>query len=121
MEDYRYKGMTAEEWENLANPAPATDEQLKDLGFLEQEQTNQSSNKLYETADKLGIEHPDEQKQYEQLSVGESIKDGLVSLGVEASHIFAPKSKEILLNVKHLKKLYNYPKFNDNALWNRME
>ena len=61
MEEFRYKGLSAEEWEELANPTPATDKQLEELGFLEQEnsetKTETNSNKLYETADKLGIEH----------------------------------------------------------------
>ena len=105
----RINGLTADEWEGVANPAPATDEQLQSLGFMDapQEQptqpienevtqpTDENSNKLYETADKLGIEHPDEGKQYEKLSIGESLKDAAISLGVEASHILAPKSKEL--------------------------
>ena len=99
MEDFKYKGLSAEEWEELANPSPATDKQLEELGFLEQEQaetkSENSSNKLYNTADKLGIEHPQEGKEYEKLSVGESLKDVGLSLGVEASHLFAPKSKEL--------------------------
>lgn len=95
MEEYRYKGMSAEEWDNLANPIPANDEQLKELGFLdEQNGENEGGNKLYETADKFGIEHPDEGKEYEQLSAGETAKDAVISLGVEASHLFAPKSSE---------------------------
>ena len=98
MEEFKYKGLSAEEWEQLANPTPATDKQLEELGFLEPEQTQteekESSNKLYDTADKLGIEHPDKDKEYEKLSVGESLKDAAISLGVEASHLFAPKSKE---------------------------
>ena len=93
MNEYKYKGLSAEEWETLANPTPATDEQLKSLGFIEQE-NSEAGNKLYETADKLGIEHPDKNKEYEKLSVKDSLKDAAVSLGVEASHLFAPKSKE---------------------------
>ena len=99
----RINGLTADEWEGVASPAPATDEQLQNLGFMDapQEQTEQPQttedkpNKLYETADKFGIEHPEEGKQYEKLSLGESWKDAAISLGVEASHIFAPKSKEL--------------------------
>lgn len=91
MEEYRYKGMTAEEWEQLANPTSPTDSQLTELGFLD---SGSDSNKLYETADKLGIEHPDEGKEYQKLSVGDSIKDAAISLGVEFSHLFAPKSRE---------------------------
>lgn len=98
MEDFKYKGLSAEEWEELANPIPATDKQLEELGLLEQEnsetKTETNSNKLYETADKLGIEHPEEGKEYEKLSVGETLKDVGLSIGVEASHLFAPKSKE---------------------------
>lgn len=95
----RINGLTAEEWEGISNPAPATDEQLQNLGFIEppkeQPQDNQEQNKLYETADKLGIEHPNSDKEYQQLSIGGTLKDAAVSLGVEASHLFAPKSKEL--------------------------
>ena len=58
----RINGLTADEWEGVASPAPATDEQLQNLGFMDapQEQTEQPQttedkpNKLYETADKFG-------------------------------------------------------------------
>ncbi len=92
MEDFKYKGLSAEEWEELSNPAPPTDKQLEELGFIEPN-TNEQKN-IYDTADKLGIEHPDKNKEYEKLSVGDTAKDVAISLGVEASHLFAPKSKE---------------------------
>lgn len=88
----RINGLTADEWEGVANPSPATDEDLQKLGIVE---PSQGTNKLYDTADKLGVERPVDGKQYEQLSVGDTVKDAAVSLGVEASHIFAPKSKEL--------------------------
>ncbi len=104
MEDnsIRINGLSADEWEQLSNPAPATDEQLQQLGFTEapkeQPQNNQEGkpqNKLYDTADKLGIEHPNADKEYQKLSIGGTLKDAAVSLGVEASHLFAPKSHEL--------------------------
>lgn len=97
----RINGLTADEWEGISNPTPTTDEDLQNLGIVDApteqptQQETQQTNKVYETADKLGIEHPDENKQYQKLSVGDSFKDAAVSLGVEASHIFAPKDAEL--------------------------
>ena len=61
MEDFKYKGLSAEEWEELSNPAPPSDKQLEELGFIEPN-TNEQKN-IYDTADKLGIEHPDKNKE----------------------------------------------------------
>ena len=51
--------------------------------------------KLYKIADKLGIEHPDENKKYQKLSVLKTLDDIGKSVAVEASHILMPKDKEL--------------------------
>lgn len=103
MEQERINGYTLDELREINNVGSASEQDLQNLGMMEAPPQPQqaggdkpeNTNKLYETADKLGIEHPDEDKQYQKLSVGDSLKDAAVSLGVEASHIFAPKSKEL--------------------------
>lgn len=103
MEQERINGYTLDELREINNIGQASEQDLQNLGMIEAPQQQpqaggvkpENTNKLYETADKLGIEHPNEDKQYQKLSVGDSLKDAAVSLGVEASHIFAPKSKEL--------------------------
>lgn len=104
MNEYTYQGMTADEWETLANPQPATDKDLQNLGMLEtpQENTQQQpsteepkeGNKLYQMADKVGLEHPDEGKEYQKLSLLDTAKDIGTSVGVEAAHLFQKKEDE---------------------------
>lgn len=107
------------EWEQqAAEPDPATSLSYQDAeaigllgpdaGQVAQAQSSQKTrqpqngqeqgeqgNKLYKALDAVGIEHPDENKEYQQLSVMGTVKDALTSLGVEASHVFMPKDKEL--------------------------
>lgn len=62
--------------------------------YNERETKNENLSKLYKIADILGIEHPDIDKEYEKLSVPETLSDMAKSVGVEASHVLVPKDKE---------------------------
>ena len=104
MNEYTYQGMTADEWEALANPQPATEQDLQNLGMLETPQENtqeqpsaeesKEGNKLYKVADNIGVEHPDEGKEYQKLNFLDTAKDIGTSIGVEAAHLFQKKENE---------------------------
>jgi hypothetical protein len=99
----RINGLTADEWESVSNPQPATESDLQSMGILETPQAPAQSegkpehtNKVLQTADKMGLETPNAGKVYKdsKFDAG-TIKDAALSLGAEASHIFAPKSMEL--------------------------
>lgn len=99
----RINGLTADEWESVSNPQPATESDLQSIGILEAPQAPaqaegkpEHTNKVLQTADKMGLETPNAGKVYKdsKFDAG-TIKDAALSLGVEASHIFAPKSMEL--------------------------
>ena len=90
---------TITQWEEEMKAPPITGsisyEDAEGMGILSpQEQQPQQENGLYNTLDTLGVEHPDANKQYEQLSIGESWLDAGKALASEASHILMPKSME---------------------------
>lgn len=106
MEQERINGYTLDELREINNVGSASEQDLQNLGMMEapQQQPQQvqaedakpeHTNKILNTADKLGLETPAADKEYQKLSVGDSLKDAAVSLGVEASHIFAPKANEL--------------------------
>ena len=77
MEDIKIGGYTADEWEELANPAEPTEEQLKGLGIVREEENNTQS------------------PQYEKLSKGETLVDMGTAALTEMSRAFVPKSMEL--------------------------
>lgn len=81
MEDIRIDGLSADEWEALANPQAPSNQELEQLGIIQQgeqqEQTPEGST-----------------REYEELSVGETLGDMITAAGVEMSKAFIPKSKE---------------------------
>ena len=90
---------TIAQWEEEMKAPPITGsisyEDAEGMGILSpQEQQPQQENGLYNTLDAIGVEHPDANKQYEQLSLGESWLDAGKALASEASHILMPKSME---------------------------
>ena len=90
---------TIAQWEEEMKAPPITGsisyEDAEGMGILSpQEQQPQQENGLYNTLDAIGVEHPDVNKQYEQLSLGESWLDAGKALASEASHILMPKSME---------------------------
>lgn len=94
-------GKTMQQWEEeMQAPPVASSMSYQDaeaIGILspQTEQQPQGENKLYNTLDAMGLEHPDADKQYEQLGFWDTTKDVLASLGTEASHILAPKDMEL--------------------------
>ena len=77
MEDIKIGGYTADEWEELANPAEPTEEQLKGLGIVREEENNTQP------------------PQYEKLSKGETLVDMGTAALTEMSRAFVPKSMEL--------------------------
>lgn len=55
---------------------------------------------LFETADSFGIEHPNIDKEYEFLSIPETLSDITKSVSTEASRILLPKNKEFKYDTK---------------------
>lgn len=93
---------TLKQWEEQINApsvsSTASYKEAEDLGLMRPEETqsqDEEENKFYNALDAVGIEHPEADKQYEKLGAWDTTKDVLKSVGVEASHIFAPKSKEL--------------------------
>lgn len=94
-------GKTMQQWEEEMQAPPVASsisyQDAEAMGILspQTEQQPQGDNQLYNTLDAMGIEHPDADKQYEQLGFWDTTKDVLASLGTEASHILAPKDMEL--------------------------
>ena len=91
---------TLKQWEEKMQAPPikttATFAEAEEMGLLAPEEPQpQGENQFYNTLDAIGIEHPEEGKQYEKLGAWDTTKDVLASLGTEASHIFAPKDMEL--------------------------
>ena len=90
MEDIRIDGLTADEWEGLANPQAPTNEQLVELGIL-QEQPQQSTEAPNNTAQPQKAERDD----YEDLGYWQTVGDELVAGAVELSKFVTPKKYEL--------------------------
>ena len=96
---------TLKQWEEKANaPSPSTTVSFNDaegLGLMQPEsnqpqgQNEDGTNKFYNALDTIGVEHPDADKEYEKLGAWDTTVDVTKSLFTEASHIFAPKDKEL--------------------------
>lgn len=93
---------TLKEWEEQAKaPSVSSTVSFNDaegLGLMQPEpqgQEENGTNKFYDTLDTIGIEHPDADKEYEKLNAWDTTVDVTKSLFTEASHIFAPKDKEL--------------------------
>lgn len=104
--DIMFGDKSLDDWANLYSTQEQgqhlTNDQAVDMGLLEPEtetqENTQSENKLYQMADKVGVEHPDENKEYKKLSVGETFGDIGKTLGAEALKIVAPKEDTRLAN-----------------------
>ena len=90
MEDIRIDGLTADEWEGLANPQAPTNEQLVELGIL-QEQPQQSTEAPNDTVQPQKAERDD----YEDLGYWQTVGDELVAGAVELSKFVTPKKYEL--------------------------
>lgn len=93
---------TLKEWEEQAKaPSVSSTVSFNDaegLGLMQPEpqgQEGNNTNKFYDTLDAVGIEHPDADKKYEKLNALDTTIDVTRSLFTEASHIFAPKDREL--------------------------
>lgn len=86
---------SVEDLEQMSNPQSATEQDLHNLGIVQQTETSPQRNKIAETLDEAGFETPDPNKEYQKLSVPTSIGDGIAAAAVEASHMFVPKRKEL--------------------------
>ena len=76
-------GLNADEWEALANPAPASNQQLEQLGIIDNtQQTQETINNNTE-------------KEYESLDYVDTLKDTTMAGVTELSKFFIPKSKEL--------------------------
>lgn len=93
---------TLKEWEEQAKAPPISStvsfNDAEGLGLMQpepQSQEEKDANKFYNALDTVGIEHPDSDKEYEKLNAWNTTVDVTKSLFTEASHIFAPKDKEL--------------------------
>lgn len=93
---------TLKEWEEQAKAPPISStvsfNDAEGLGLMQpepQSQEEKDANKFYNALDTIGIEHPDADKEYEKLNAWDTTIDVTKSLFTEASHIFAPKDKEL--------------------------
>jgi len=84
MEDIRIDGLTADEWEELANPQAATPEDLSNLGIMQQQDQQQPS-KLEKA----------ERQDYQKLGYWQTLGDEVMASAVEASKFFIPKKYEL--------------------------
>ncbi len=93
MEDIRIDGLTADEWEELANPQAASNEQLEELGIM------QASPQAQQTEETPNNEQPsaplNTEREYEDLDYWQTVGDEWLAIGTEASRFFLPKSKEL--------------------------
>lgn len=86
------------------------------MGLLRPEEEVKTSHQVNNeiTVDANGIERtPEGEKQYQKLSVVDTYKDAYRAFGVEASHFFVPKSKELQYESKtrfgeNIKYIYRY-------------
>ena len=92
MEDIRINGLSADEWEALANPQQTTQEDLSNLGIIQGQQTQ-------ETPAAPPAQEPKAQKaereDYEDLGYWQTVGDEFVAGAVEASKFFLPKKYEL--------------------------
>lgn len=89
MDDIKINGMTADEWEELANPQQPTNDDLVGLGVIEQvnsQDTAETNNNKPELA---------ERQDYEDLGYWQTVGDELTAGAVEASKFFIPKKYEL--------------------------
>lgn len=108
VDNYEFMGKSLKDWDNEQQQPTETipEDKAIEMGIVKpQEETPQqtnnktnesqaSGNKFTDTLDAVGIEHTAADKEYQKLSVGESLLDGAKALGVEASHFFVPKKYE---------------------------
>lgn len=90
MDDIRIDGLTADEWEELANPQAPTDEQLQQLGIV-QENPQQAAGEPTKEEKPQQAERQD----YEKLGYWDTVKDEATAGLVELSKFFVPKDKEL--------------------------
>ena len=84
MEDIRIDGLTADEWEALANPNMSNNQELEALGIIQQgDNSEETTPKLYKRDD------------YEQLGYWETIGDEALAGVTELSKFFMPKKAEL--------------------------
>ena len=88
MEDIRIDGLSADEWEALANPQQPTPEDLGNMGIIQGQQQ--------ETPAKEGQQpQKAEREDYEDLGYWQTVGDELMAGAVEASKFFIPKKYEL--------------------------
>ena len=90
MEDIRIDGLTADEWEELATPQAASNEQLEELGIMQASPQAQQTTNNEQPSAPLNTE-----REYEKLSRKDTLIDGGIAAVTEASRFFLPKSKEL--------------------------
>ena len=88
MEDFRYEGLTAEEWRELRNPSQPTAEDLGNMGIV---QGGVSQEPTAPEAKPQKAERED----YEDLGYWQTVGDEVVAGAVEASKFFIPKKYEL--------------------------
>ena len=84
MEDIKIDGLTANEWEALANPEQPTNEDLTGLGIIQDQPQNNT-----ETPQKA------ERTDYEDLGYWQTLGDEFKAAGIEATKFFLPKKYEL--------------------------
>lgn len=88
MEDIRIDGLSADEWEALANPEQPTTEDLGSLGII-QEQSQPSPSPQEQQPQKA------ERDDYEDLGYWQTVGDEFKAAGIEATKFFVPKKYEL--------------------------
>lgn len=88
MEDIRIDGLSADEWEALANPQQPTPEDLGNMGII---QGQQQETPAEEGQQPQKVERED----YEDLGYWQTVGDELMAGAVEASKFFIPKKYEL--------------------------
>ena len=90
MDDIRINGLTADEWEQLANPQPTTNEDLTNMGVLQENQQPQQAEPQPNTNPEIA-----KREDYENLGYWETVGDEFTAAGVELSKFFVPKKYEL--------------------------
>lgn len=88
MEDIKIDGLSADEWETLANPSQPTNEELNNLGIIQQPQQDTS---IPPDTKPKKVERED----YEELGYWQTIGDEALAATIEASRFFVPKKYEL--------------------------
>jgi len=90
MEDIKINGLTADEWEEMANPPAVSDDELTQMGIMQF-----SSNQPEQPQANIEPPQKAERDDYEDLGYWQTVGDEFMAAGVEATKFFVPKKYEL--------------------------